>query len=138
MKGDEAYRKGKRKAGCTGAAGKLFSAAGAYGGEKRTKRDVGTEDAWYDERIKQLRDEAAGIRNSQVILSAAKSTNTPAPTSTANTSLKEEGNTDVAVGNIPSGVDNGLRLLNRMSRVIRFAEGTAGERGYNTVHWYSV
>ena len=41
----------KRKAGALAVAGKMFSSAGSYMGEKRTKREVGSEDSWYDSQI---------------------------------------------------------------------------------------
>ena len=43
--------KAKRKAGALATAGKLFGTAGSYLGEKRTKREVGSEDSWYDTQI---------------------------------------------------------------------------------------
>ena len=48
--------KAKRKAGALGVAGKLFGTAGEYLGEKRTKREVGSEDAWYDSQIQSTKD----------------------------------------------------------------------------------
>ena len=44
-------KKSKRKAGALGAAGKLFGSAGQYLGEKRERREVGSEDSWYDSQI---------------------------------------------------------------------------------------
>ena len=52
----------QRKAGALATAGKLFGVAGSYGGEKRDRREVGSEDSWYDKQIKGLKDSAAGIR----------------------------------------------------------------------------
>jgi flagellum-specific peptidoglycan hydrolase FlgJ len=49
---EETVRKGKRKAGVLGAAGKFFAAAGASAGEKRTRREVGASDSFYDKAIK--------------------------------------------------------------------------------------
>ena len=43
--------KERRKAGALATAGKLFASAGSYLGEKRTKREVGAEDSWYDQQI---------------------------------------------------------------------------------------
>jgi len=48
--------KAKRKAGALGVAGKLFGTAGQYLGEKRTKREVGSEDSWYDSQIQSTKD----------------------------------------------------------------------------------
>ena len=48
--------KSKRKAGALATAGKLFGTAGSYLGEKRTKREVGSEDSWYDKQISSAQD----------------------------------------------------------------------------------
>ena len=48
--------KAKRKAGALGVAGKMFGTAGQYLGEKRTKREVGSEDSWYDSQIQRTKD----------------------------------------------------------------------------------
>lgn len=48
--------KAKRKAGALAAAGKFFSEGTTYLGEKRTKREVGSEDSWYDSQIEQTKD----------------------------------------------------------------------------------
>ena len=48
--------KAKRKAGALATAGKLFGTAGSYIGEKRTKREVGSEDSWYDTQITNAQD----------------------------------------------------------------------------------
>ena len=48
--------KAKRKAGALGVAGKMFGTAGQYLGEKRTKREVGSEDSWYDSQIQSTKD----------------------------------------------------------------------------------
>ena len=42
----------KRKAGALAAGGKLIAQAGNFMDEPRKKREVGSEDAWYDEQIK--------------------------------------------------------------------------------------
>ena len=52
----------KRKAGALATAGKLFGTAGSFGGEKRDRREVGSEDPWYDEQIASLNESAADIR----------------------------------------------------------------------------
>jgi len=48
--------KARRKAGVLATAGKLFGTAGSYLGEKRTKREVGSEDSWYDTQITRAQD----------------------------------------------------------------------------------
>ena len=52
----------KRKAGALATAGKMFGIAGSFAGEKRTKREVGANDSWYDQQIQTNRDKAASIR----------------------------------------------------------------------------
>ena len=59
---NETTSKSKRKAGALAAAGQLFGNAGQFMGEKRTKREVGSEDSYYDGRIKSLNDKAADYR----------------------------------------------------------------------------
>ena len=48
--------KEKRKAGALATAGKFFNQGASYLGEKRTKREVGSEDSWYDSQIKRTQD----------------------------------------------------------------------------------
>ena len=48
--------KAKRKAGALAVAGKMFGQSGQYLGEKRTKREVGSEDSWYDSQIERTKD----------------------------------------------------------------------------------
>ena len=46
----------RRKAGALATAGKLFGTAGSYLGEKRTKREIGGEDSFYDTMISRNND----------------------------------------------------------------------------------
>lgn len=62
IKAQADLKQSKRKAGALATAGTMFSMAGLYAGEKRTKREIGSEDSWYDERIKGLQDSAAELR----------------------------------------------------------------------------
>ena len=48
--------KAKRKAGALATAGKLFGQGAQFLGEKRTKREVGSDDSWYDSQIKRTED----------------------------------------------------------------------------------
>ena len=48
--------KSKRKAGALAVAGKMFGQAGQFIDEPRTKRDIGTDDSWYDSQIKSTQD----------------------------------------------------------------------------------
>jgi hypothetical protein len=51
LEADSITRKGKRKAGALAAAGKMFGTAGSFMGEKRTKREVGESDEYFDKAI---------------------------------------------------------------------------------------
>ena len=62
MEGQEALRSGKRKAGALAAAGQLFGNAGQFMGEKRTKREVGTDDSYYDSKIATNKTTAGDLR----------------------------------------------------------------------------
>ena len=55
-------KQGKRKAGALAAAGQMLGNAGQYFGEKRTKREVGSEDGMYDTQITREKNKAADLR----------------------------------------------------------------------------
>ena len=83
---DSKYKSAKRKAGALAAAGKLFATGGSYLGEKRQKREVGSEDSWYDNQIKDLKADAAELRNNP----GAQTAELPAPSaSTASAGSSE-------------------------------------------------
>ena len=65
--------KSKRKAGALATAGKMFSTAGSYMGEKRDLRNVGETDSYYDGQIKRAREQAAKAREQ----AGAVTVNTP-------------------------------------------------------------
>lgn len=70
----------RRKAGALGAAGKLFGTAGSYLGEKRTKREVGSEDSYFDSEIAKAEQKARELRekaNNVGVDTQDPSTNTP-------------------------------------------------------------
>ena len=129
FKAEQELKGAKRKAGALATAGKMFSTAGSFAGEKRKKREVGSEDSWYDERIQQLENSAAELR--EKIKNNGSTETTDTAISTGNTGGNAPGkvtNTTTTTSGQSSGSDG----WNRMSRVIRFAEGTSGDRGYNT------
>ena len=129
VKAEGELKQAKRKAGALATAGKMFSTAGSFAGEKRKKREVGSEDSWYDERIQQLENSAAELR--EKIKNNGSTETTDTAISTGNTGGNAPGkvtNTTTTTSGQSSGSDG----WNRMSRVIRFAEGTSGDRGYNT------
>lgn len=142
VKAEGELKQAKRKAGALATAGTMFSTAGSYAGEKRTKREVGSEDSWYDEQIQTQRDKAAELRKQAENYGTTETTDTPS--STGNTGGNEPGKVANATtptsgqslalssGNNTAGQTSGSDGWSRMSRVIRFAEGTLHERGYNT------
>ena len=143
VKAQGELKQAKRKAGALATAGKMFSTAGSFAGEKRTKREVGSEDSWYDERIQQLEDSAAELR--EKIKNNGTTETTDTTTSSGNTGGDKPGKvTNTATttssgqslalssGNSSAGQTSGSDGWSRMSRVIRYGEGTSGNRGYNT------
>jgi len=58
MKRDSA----KRKAGALAVAGKMFGQAGEFMGEKRTKREIGGEDSWFQTQIDKAKQKATDLR----------------------------------------------------------------------------
>ena len=52
----------RRKAGALATAGKLFGTAGSYLGEKRTKREIGGEDSFYDTMISRNNDKLTELQ----------------------------------------------------------------------------
>jgi len=71
--------KAKRKAGALAVAGKMFGQSGQYLGEKRTKREVGSEDSWYDSQIERTKDsykKYADLLNDDGTLKSDPSTST--------------------------------------------------------------
>lgn len=128
----------KRKAGALATAGKMFNDAGtAYFDSKDIKlRD--TSDSVYEQPGKSSAEEAleTAIRNSDLVEQGInpetklpygqQTTEKPTDTSTTN------GSTTLPKGTVATGITSGSNGWTRMSNVIRFAEGTLGERGYNT------
>lgn len=140
-KAEQDLKGAKRKAGALATAGKMFGTAGSFAGEKRTKREVGSEDSWYDDQIKILNDKAAQLRKQVENYGTTETTDTT--TSTGNTGGNEPGkvtNTASTSGqslalssqNTSAGQTSGSDGWSRMSRIIRYGEGTTGDRGYNT------
>ena len=78
----------KRKAGALAAAGKLFAEGGSYLGEKRIKREVGSEDSWYDSQIQRTKDSYktyADLLNDDGTLKSDTSTSTTGSNNTGGT-----------------------------------------------------
>ena len=132
----------KRKAGALATAGKMFSTAGSFAGEKRTKREVGSEDSWYEERIKGLEKSAAELRE-KFGKNGTTTETTDTTTSTGNTGGTKPGKASSTTGNsgqslaLSSGSGGSLaqsygKEWFALQTVIRNVEGTKGEKGYNT------
>lgn len=75
-------RKGKRKAGALAAAGKMFGMAGQLGGEKRTKREVGSDDARYDQLIAAQDKRVSDYQSLVDSFNSGKGTSTSTPSQT--------------------------------------------------------
>ena len=133
---NETTRKSKRKAGALAAAGQLFGNAGQFMGEKRTKREVGSEDAMYDSQIEKAKAKAASLKTqaAEVDLTggftpmeAPDFSTLYKPTSTSDNTKSAPAAPTVA-GQAGDGTDGWSKL----SKVIRYAEGTSGDSGYTT------
>ena len=96
----------RRKAGALATAGKLFGTAGSYLGEKRTKREVGGEDSFYDtmirrndDRLTELQAELDGLKppsSSGSTSTPGSSTNTPSQPSGGSASGNSNGSTPIS------------------------------------------
>jgi len=125
-------KKSKRKAGALATAGQLFGTAGSYAGEKRSKREVGSEDSWYDERIKTEKEKAADLRKQAEEYGITTKTD-DTTTSTGNTGGNGSGKATSTTGNGGGSLAQSYgKNWYALQTVIRQVEGTRGEKGYNT------
>ena len=138
--------KSKRKAGALATAGKLFGTAGSYLGEKRTKREVGAMDGYYDKLIQQNTDNTTQLTELIKSFNSDDSTTNTNSSSTGNTGGSDTGkvdsSTDTATNTSTksdSSSNSGGTLAqsygknwNALQTVIRHVEGTKGEKGYTT------
>ena len=125
-------KKSKRKAGALATAGQLFGTAGSYAGEKRSKREIGSEDSWYDERIKTEKEKAADLRKQAEeygITTKTDDTTTSTGNTGGNGSGKATSTTSNGGGSLAQSYGKNWYAL---QTVIRQVEGTRGEKGYNT------
>lgn len=121
----------KRKAGALATAGKMFSTAGSYAGEKRSKREVGSEDSWYDKQIKTQREKAEELRKQAE--NYGTTTDTTATDTNGNTGGTRSGKVDGTTNNSGGSLAQSYgRNWYALQTVIREVEGTRGEKGYNT------
>ena len=128
LEGEQARDKGKRKAGALAAGGKLIAAAGQYGGEKRTKREVGSEDSYFDTRIEANKKSAADLRAQAENYGTGTDTSTP-KTGTDGGLVATATPAPKLDGGITGNGSNGWA---RLSKVLRHGEGTSGDAGYTT------
>ena len=112
-KAEQELKGAKRKAGALATAGKMFSTAGSYAGEKRKKREVGSEDSWYDERIQQLKDSAAELREKIKNNGSTETTNTT--TSTGNTGGNEPGKVSSAANTSGGGQETAMQYMSTLT-----------------------
>lgn len=102
IEGEQALRKGKRKAGALAAGGKLIASAGQYLDEPRKKRTIGSEDSWYDSQIKAQEEQLVKYSN----LLNDSSNNSSSSTNTDIASTPSSGNNSgkvQALGSITEG-----------------------------------
>ena len=120
----ENLRGAKRKAGVLAAGGKFFGQASAYMGEKRNRRTVGESDSFYDTMIE--RNDARGARQTALIQSLQGKRNGGNSSDSSSSSSSSSSSPTTAA---PSSGDQ----WDRWGKVISFAEGTSGEKGYTTM-----
>ncbi len=131
-KAEGELKSAKRKAGALATAGKMFGTAGSFAGEKRTKREVGSEDSWYDSRIEDLENSATELRDKYGNNGTTTET-TDTTTSTGNTGGNEPGKVSSTTGNSGQSLAQSYgKNWYALQTVIRKVEGTKGEKGYNT------
>ena len=104
----------KRKAGALATAGKMFSTAGSFAGEKRKKREVGSEDSWYEERIKELQESAAELREKSGKNGTTTET-TDTTTSTGNTGGGKPGKVSSTAGTSGGGQETAMQYMSTLT-----------------------
>ena len=104
--------KSKRKAGALAAAGKLFNTGASYLGEKRTKREVGSESGYYDTQIEKAKQKAAERREQSegVDLTGGFKPMTVPNLATGSSSTGSSSNTS-SLPSAQSGGDTSMRLM---------------------------
>ena len=113
FKAEQELKGAKRKAGALATAGTMFSTAGSFAGEKRKKREVGSEDSWYDERIQQLEDSAAELRKKIKNNGSTETTNTT--TSTGNTGGAKPGKVSSAASTSGGGQETAMQYMSTLT-----------------------
>ena len=113
FKAEQELKGAKRKAGALATAGQMFSTAGSFAGEKRKKREVGSEDSWYDDRIQQLEDSAAELRNKIKNNGSTETTNTT--TFTGNTGGAKPGKVSSAASTSGGGQETAMQYMSTLT-----------------------
>tara|TARA_A100001015_G_C15011326_1_gene723250 strand:+ start:774 stop:1784 length:1011 start_codon:yes stop_codon:yes gene_type:complete len=108
-------KKSKRKAGALATAGQLFGTAGSYAGEKRSKREVGSEDSWYDERINTTKKKAADLRKQAEEYGTTTETNDATP-STGNTGGSKPGKVSSTAGTSGGGQETAMQYMSTLTK----------------------
>ena len=105
----------QRKAGALATAGKMFSTAGSFAGEKRKKREVGSEDSWYDERIKGLEKSAAELRK-KIENNGTTAETTDTTTPNGNTGGSKPGKVSGATGTNSGGQETAMQYMSTLTK----------------------
>lgn len=113
-KAEGELKQAKRKAGALATAGTMFSTAGSFAGEKRQKREVGSEDSWYEERIKGLKESAAELREKFGKHGTTTET-TDTTTSTGNTGGGKPGKVSSAAGTSGGGQETAMQYMSTLT-----------------------
>ena len=115
VKAQGELKQAKRKAGALATAGKMFSTAGSFAGEKRTKREVGSEDSWYDEQIKKQNDKAAELRKQADEYGTTTETSNPT-NPTGNTGGNGSGKVNSAAGTSGGGQETAMQYMSTLTK----------------------
>ena len=113
-KAEGELKQAKRKAGALATAGTMFGTAGSFAGEKRTKREVGSEDSWYDERIKTAKEKAAELRKQAEDYGTTTET-TGTTTSTGNTGGTKPGKVSSTAGTSGGGQETAMQYMSTLT-----------------------
>ena len=135
-KAEGELKQAKRKAGALATAGTMFGTAGSFAGEKRTKREVGSEDSWYDDRIQHERDKAAELRKQAE--SYGTTTDTTDATTDGNTGGNGSGKVDSTTGNSGGGQETAMRYMTTLTEqgyTPVQAAGIVGNAQYETANF---
>ena len=115
FKAEQGLKQAKRKAGALAISGKMFGTAGSFAGEKRTKREVGSEDSWYDERIKTEKEKAADLKKQAEEYGTTTETNDATP-STGNTGGGKPGKVSSTAGTSGGDQETAMQYMSTLTK----------------------